>query len=139
MTECDFKGEARLRQSALPLLSVVEDKDERLAVRDALMELHSEFADERMHTTEARVLRLLVECFVETDRPHVLLRDIAERFNAQFALDYGGTASNRWIGSVIRRQLRLTTQKSNGVYVVTRSEWPKIEILAQRFGIERKS
>jgi hypothetical protein len=43
--------------------------------------------------------------------------------------------TNKWVGSFIRRRLRLATAKSGGVYVIPLTERQRLEVLAQRFGV----
>ena len=42
----------------------------------------------------------------------------------------------KWVGGLIRRRLGLVTHKSHGVFVVSRSELPKLPRLCQRYGVD---
>jgi len=83
------------------------------------------------------VLQVTIEAFEKSDGASIPLREIADGFNARHASDYNRFLSNKAIGTVLRKRLRLQTQKSRGVYVVPASELPKIDVLAKRFGVER--
>jgi hypothetical protein len=51
------------------------------------------------------------------------------------AEDLGKPMTNKWVGSFLRGKLRLSTQKSHGVYVVSATERTKIANLASRYGV----
>ncbi|TAL04089.1 MAG: hypothetical protein EPO08_02425 [Rhodospirillaceae bacterium] len=127
--------EPRLNQTALSLLSLVDDADVRSAIQAALVEENANTLSERRETLEGAVLASVVEAFAATDGENVPIRDIAERFNATHRVEYGGPVSNRWIGNMLRKGLRLTPHKSNGIYVVPISEKSKIDVLAKRMGV----
>lgn len=127
--------EPRLNQTALSLLSLVDDPDVRSAMQAALIEENANILSERRETAEGAVLVAVVEAFAAAAGANVTVRDIAERFNAAHCAEYGGPISNKWIGNVLRKGLRLATRKSNGIYVVPISEKPKIDALAARMGV----
>ena len=127
--------EPRLNQTALSLLSLVDDPDVRRVMQAALIEENANILSERRETIEGAVLVSVVEAFAASGGANVTVRDIAERFNATHCVEYGGPMSNKWIGNVLRKGLRLATRKSNGVYVVPVSEKPKIDALAARMGV----
>lgn len=127
--------EPRLNQTALSLLSLVDDPDVRLAMQAALIEENANTLSERRETLEGAVLVSVVEAFAASGSANVSVRDITDRFNAAHCVEYGGPMSNRWIGHVLRKKLRLATRKSNGIYVVPISEKPKIDVLAARMGV----
>jgi hypothetical protein len=43
--------------------------------------------------------------------------------------------TERWIGPIVRRKLRLRTQKVQGVYVVPPTEEPLLKLMFNRYGI----
>lgn len=127
--------EPRLNQTTLSLLSLVDDPEVRRAIQAALIEENANTLSERRETVEGAILVSVVEAFTASAGANVPVRDIAERFNAAHCVEYGGPASNKWIGSVLRKGLRLATRKSSGIYVVPISEKPKIDALAARMGV----
>lgn len=127
--------EPRLNQTAHALLSLVDDPDVRGAVQAALVEENSNVLADRRDTVEGAVLTSVAEAFAAEDGRNVSIRDIAERFNAIHCMEYGGPVSNKWIGTVLRKRLRIATRKSNGIYVVPLSEKPKVVALAARIGM----
>lgn len=129
--------EPRLNQMALSLLSLVDSPALRVEMTDALVRQQADLINERSQTLAAQVLQVTIEAFEKSDGASIPLREIADGFNARHASDYNRFLSNKAIGTVLRKRLRLQTQKSRGVYVVPASELPKIDVLAKRFGVER--
>lgn len=127
--------EPRLNQTALSLLSLIDDAEVRRAVQAALVEENANALSERRDTLEGTVLASVVEAFSEANGASVSVGDITRRFNAAHYAEYGGRVSNRWIGNILRKGLRLTARKTNGTYSIPISERPKVDALAARIGI----
>jgi hypothetical protein len=127
----------RYRQTSLALLSLVDDP----AVRDQIgRELAGEEArvlHERAGTLEAAMLAAVMASFADAAAPHAGVDDIATRFNEHAAAELGRPMTNKWVGSFIRRRLRLVTHKTGGVFVVPREELRRVEALAERYGMQR--
>lgn len=126
--------EPRLNQTASSLLSLIDDPALRAEIQQAFVADYATTVSERRETAEARVLQAACAAFAEADGANVSVGEVADRFNAEHAAEYGGPRSNRWIGHVIRTRLHLTTRKSDGVYVIPATEKPKIEALSARMG-----
>ena len=86
-------------------------------------------------TAEARVLQIAHAALAIANGASVSVGTIADNFNAMHSTEYGGPRSNRWIGHILRTRLHLTTHKSDGIYVLSASELPKIEALVARMGV----
>lgn len=129
--------EPRLNQTALSLLSLVDSSALRAEMTDMLIKQQAELVNERSQTVAAQVLRATIEAFSANAGSSVSIREIADGFNARHSGDYNRFLSNKAVGTVLRKRLRLATQKSRGIYVVPASELPKIDVLAKRFGVER--
>ena len=127
--------EPRLNQTALSLLSLIDDAETRKSIGKTLLQLQEDLVNERGQTLPAQVLQIVAEAFTASDRPSISVREIADGFNARFGEDYDRTLSNKTIGTVLRKHLRLKTQKSNGIYVVPVSERPKVDLLVKRLGV----
>jgi hypothetical protein len=125
----------RANQSAISLLSLIDEPALRKEVADVFMQQEAELRAERSDTAEGGVLAAALAAFAESSGSNVSVRDIADQFNAAHCIEYEGRMSNKWIGYVLRRRLRLATRKSNGVYVVPLSEKPKLNALAARYGL----
>lgn len=120
----------RLNQTALALLSIVDEAGVRDAIADALVTDEARGLEERASNAEMTVLRALVEAFAETPTPSVAVGDLAKRVSRISPERFYLPPTSKWIGWVLRDRLGLMTTKSRGVYVVPQSERPKIERLA---------
>jgi len=125
----------RGNQIASPLLTMIDDPGLRAEIADRLMQEQAEHKYQRRETVEGRVLAILRAAFSESEGAPVNVGAIADRFNAAHGSEYGQPVSTKWIGHIVRKGLRLSTRKSNGVYVVPVFEKPKIDALSARFGV----
>jgi hypothetical protein len=123
----------RMNQIALPLLSLVDDLTLRSEIAALLKREQAERTDRQRETMEARVLAILKEAFEAADKAPVSIGTIADRFNAAHEPEYGQSVSDKWIGQVVRKNLRLSTRRFNSVYIVPATEKPKIDALAARY------
>jgi hypothetical protein len=129
----------RLNQILVPLLSVVEDAAIREEIWRSASSLEHSLYQERASTMEAGVLEVLYRFFGEAGRSHVTVAEVTEAFAAKFGADYERPITNRMIGGVLRKRLRLSVYKSHGIYVIPMSEAPKISQMAVRFGVIENS
>jgi hypothetical protein len=125
--------EPRINQTALSLLSLVDDPETKRSIQQALRDLDASIRTERQQTAEAGVLRAALAAFAEAGRPYVSLRDIALRFNAD---QEEGTATSRWIGYMLRTRFRALPRKSNGIYVLPADQKPLLDAGAARLGFD---
>lgn len=128
-------GDARLNQTALALLSLVEDEETRERIAGFLVRSRERDRGGGRETTDALVLAALVEAFKGADHPHVPVSAVAHIFNSKTLEKSHLPMSNKWVGSVIRTRLQIPTVKSHGVYVVSQTERDRVNALAARLGI----
>ncbi|MGN6150343.1 MAG: hypothetical protein ACTHPD_17555 [Rhizomicrobium sp.] len=127
--------EPRLNQMALALLSLVEDGELRAQIQAHLIADHHDVLRARRDAPEARVLSSVLAAFNAHEGATVSIGTIAEEFNKAFGSEMRLPIEPRWIGKIVRERLHLATKKSNGVYVVPRSELPKLDALIHRLGL----
>lgn len=126
--------EPRLNQTALSLLSLMEDPDLRARVHAEMQREQRRLSAERAASPEGQMVRVLVALFAAPSRGRLSVSAIAEAFN-QGRQDLGQAAvSARWAGWCLRERLKLTPTKSNGVFVLPDSERAKVAALAARYG-----
>jgi hypothetical protein len=128
--------EPRLNQSALALLSLVDDLELRTEMQQAFIADYETTRAERNETAEACVLKAVKAVFDAANGASARVAGVADHFNREHSAEFGGPRSNRWIGYILRTRLHLTTRKSDGVYVGPATEQPKIEALIARMGLE---
>jgi hypothetical protein len=127
--------EPRINQTALALLSLVDDASLRSRIAVHLAGEATRMTDERAGSLEATMLRALGEAIATANSAHVSVASITEAFNRLALPELGHDMTNRWVGSFLRQRLRLTTTKTRGNYVVPATERPRIDALAKRNGV----
>jgi hypothetical protein len=137
-TQLDPGLSARQNQILLPLLSLAESEIVRHEIRRAARCFEAGLFSERSSSMEGGVLEILLGLLADAARGTVSVAEIAAEFRKRHGEDYDKPITNRQIGGILRRKLRLTTWKSHGVYVVPATEKPKVVELAARYGIEQK-
>lgn len=125
----------RLNQILVPLLSIIDDETLREEIRATAASLDTHLYSERSVTTEAGVLEILLAFLNESGRSHVTVAEVTTAFGARHSSDYERPITNRMIGGIIRKRLRLAVYKSHGIYVVPASEHDKVVEMATRFGV----
>jgi hypothetical protein len=126
----------RAKQTSLALLSLIDGEDLRSRLVAHLAGADASTIEERSETHDAAMLAAVTEAFAATPAAYASVKDIADRFNARNAEGFGQPMTNKWVGSFIRRRLRLATTKTGGVYVIPPSERARVSALARRFGVE---
>lgn len=126
--------EPRRNQTALALLSIIDDPAVRQRIASELVGEEARVLNERASSVEATMLRALQGALEASSDP-VAIAEATRRFNAGQA-EGEGLVSNKWAGWFIRTKLRLRTERVRGVYVVPRSETRAITTLAARFGVD---
>ena len=125
--------EPRLNQTALSLLSLMEDAELRARVHAELAREQARLTDARAGSLEGVMVRTLVQLFADPARTRVAVSDVAQAFNREAADQLRQPASAKWTGWFLRERLGLATAKSNGLFVVPASERSRIEGLAARY------
>jgi hypothetical protein len=125
----------RLNQILIPLLSIIDDDRLREEVRESVKSFDREIYAERAASAEAGVLEILAELLSEPGRANIPISEVTASFVGRFGQEYERPISNRFIGGILRRRLRLLTYKSHGVYVVPATEKLKVDQLCIRYGV----
>ncbi len=129
----------RLNQILVPLLSIIDDERLQQEVRDSVKSFDQDLYAERSASAEAGILEVLAEILLEPDRASVPVSEVTVAFVARFGQEYERPITNRFIGGILRKRLRLLTYKSHGVYVVPATEKPKVDQLCIRYGVVERS
>ncbi|MDQ7812759.1 hypothetical protein [Brevundimonas sp.] len=125
----------RLNQTALSLLSLMEDPALRARVHEEMGREQRRLSAERASSPEGLLVQALAELFADPARGRVTVSAVTEAFNRLGAESRTPPASPRQVGWRLRERLKLSTTKSNGVFVVPPGERAKVEALAARYGI----
>jgi hypothetical protein len=126
--------EPRRNQTALALLSLVDDPEARRRIAGELAGEEARVLHERAASPEATMLASLATAFRQGSDA-VSVSEVAEGFNQSIDKE-DAPKSAKWVGWFLRTKLRLRTERVRGVYVVPRSQIGTIRTLAQRHGVE---
>lgn len=127
--------EPRLNQTALALLSIMDDEDTRARLRRELVGYEARALSERASSLEAAMLTALIELREQSQKSAIRISSVSDVLSRKNLSGIEHALTNKRIGWVIRTKLRITTTKSNGVYVIPQSEFARIDALAERFGV----
>jgi len=134
-TLADPTIEPRLNQIFVPLMSVISDSTVRKEVIDVARQYNREMIVERGMDVEAQVLEVIRDVAAESTKGSLTIKEITAAFSERYGEEYEAPVTNKWIGTIIRRKLKLKTQKSHGVYVIPLAERPKLKHLYQKYAI----
>lgn len=127
--------EPRLNQVFVPLLSIIEEPSAREDLLELARRYNKEMITERGHDTEAQVLEIIRDLLASPFNSKLSVKEITNLFIDRYEADYERKITPRWIGSIVRKKLGLATQKSDGVFVIPRSEEPKLSRLYEKYGL----
>ncbi len=132
----DRSIEPRLNQIFAPLLSIIEDSQARKDLQGLAREYNREMIAERGMDMEAQILEIIRDMLASRFMDRLTIKDITSWFCDRHGTEYEKKITPKWIGAVIRKKLRLKTRKSNGAYVISENQSPKLESLYQKYGIK---
>jgi len=124
----------RLNQIYTPLLSLVSDKKIRDEIMSVAKEHNAQIRSDRGLQIEADVLWAIKQC-AQRSQKQISIKQITEIFSSQFSSNYDHRISPKWIGSVVRKKLRLSTRKSNGLYVLGENQKETLERLYAKYDL----
>jgi hypothetical protein len=125
----------RLNQTALALLSLVDDDAMRERIAAHIVGADNATLKESTRSIEADLITTILDAFHESQRPAVGISEITDRLNNMSAQLGHLPVTPKWVGSLVRRKLGVEPAKSHGVYVIPPSERQRIEAIARRRGI----
>jgi len=131
----DTRLSPRINQILTPLLSLIENQKLNDDIKEAVMSFEQNLNAERASSPEAGVLEVIHELSSRTEKSLVPISEITEVFVKKYGKEYDRIITNRYIGGILRKRLRLTTYKSHGIYVMPISEKHKIDELCIRYGV----
>lgn len=124
----------RLNQIYSPLLTLVaSEEDEKKILSFAKAQYVQDKVDAGQRI-EVRVLSIIRGIEARGDKC-ISISDILSQFNQQFGAEYDRRVTHRFIGSIIRKKLRLKTRKRNGLYILCENQKEKLRHLYGKYGI----
>lgn len=129
----DPKIDRRISQIFAPLLSLATDPEIRGIFSRLAREKSDEIRSDRGFQTEADVLSAIKKCL---EKENLSISAITQTFISQSGmLSYERPITAKWIGSVIRKKLRLHTRKKHGVYVLCENQKQKLKRLFGKYNV----
>jgi hypothetical protein len=125
----------RLNQTALALLSIVDDEKARERIACELVGEEARVLSERASSVEGAVLTAVCEAARAVATGSIPLRAVTDAF-CRTTSRARGSITPKSIGFMVRTKLRLPTVKSNGTYAIPATHRPQIAALAARHGIQ---
>jgi hypothetical protein len=127
--------EPRLNQIFVPLLSVIQDPKARQDLKELARQYNREMIADRGLEAEGQVLEIIRDMLASPFETRISVKDVTSWFVARHGEDYEKKVTGKWIGSILRRRLRIRTERRGGVFVIPETEATKIEQLFERYGV----
>ncbi|MCU7933934.1 MAG: hypothetical protein KZQ99_03520 [Candidatus Thiodiazotropha sp. (ex Dulcina madagascariensis)] len=129
----DPRLEPRLNQIFTPLASVMDDSRIQENLRLLATRYQEDIVADRSMDIEAQVLQVIAE--YDSSKTPLYVKVLADRFIERFGVEYDRRITPKWIGSIVRRNLKLRTYKSNGSYAVHLDDSALLARLYERYGV----
>ncbi len=123
----------RGNQTALALLSLIDDEGLRDRIADDLVTAEARVSTKRAASAPVTMVSILRTMFRTAPTPYLTLADVAAVFNDATAARGEQPLSPKAVGWLVRGKLGLETTKTRGVYVIPQSERSKVTALVARY------
>jgi hypothetical protein len=127
--------EPRLAQIFSPLLSMVADESVRLELQQLARQYSGEIAADREMDVEAHILEIIQELLTANPDRRLSVGEVTKTYERRHGDEHEKRPTAKWIGTIIRKRLKLKTTKSHGNYVILTSELVKLPHLYERYGV----
>lgn len=133
--------EPRLNQIICPLASIISDQETLKELRAFIQQYNKQLISDRGMEEAGQVLEIIKDISEPEDTtPEVVsIKDIMEEYILKFGEknDYGKPVNAKWIGWLVRKNLKLKTKRTENGYVIRRDQ-PKLENLYRKYGLVKK-
>ncbi len=126
--------EPRLNQIAIPLMSIIEDREIIKEIQQHIKEYNEKIKTDRTLGYSYQILDAICE-LLDDGYFRPTIHQVAEKFNKDLSISEAITSKK--MGYLIRKTLDLKTERTRDGYVVSESNKGKIEILRKRYGIRK--
>jgi len=131
----DAQLEPRMHQILAPLLSIAVDRQDEDAILKHAKGAQAALDDARGQTLEAEVLTIIKKLMMKEASSGVSVKDIAKYHGKAFLDKTSRPIHPRSMGHTIRTKLNIPTQKSNGVFMVPKSQHQALNRLYERYSV----
>lgn len=130
----DRSIEPRLNQIAVPLMSVIEDADLILEIKQLIKGYNENIKTDRTLGYHYQILETICE-LLDSGYQKPTIKQIADIYNKD--LSYSEQITAKKMGYLVRKILDLKTEKTRDGYTLSESNQEKIETLRNRYGIKQ--
>ena len=128
--------EPRLNQIAIPLMSIIEDREIIKEIQQHIKEYNEKIKTDRTLGYSYQILDAICE-LLDDGYFRPTIHQVAEKFNKDLSISEAITSKK--MGYLIRKTLDLKTERTRDGYVVSESNKEKIGILRKRYDIRKNS
>jgi hypothetical protein len=129
--------EPRLNQIIVPLKSIVDDKTFRDELASVARDLQASLIANWGLELETQLLEVIRDLH-DSNAGAISIKAITSLFLERHGNQYDSKITHRWIGGILRRKLHLQPQKGHSTYVIPVSEFPHLDVLFRKFGVDPK-
>lgn len=140
----DRKVEPRLNQIIVPLASIISDPKTLKILKEFIRGYNKQLIFDRGMEEAGQVLEIIkginkpeIEEVVQDTIP---VKDITSRYIEEYGekTDFGKHVNSKWIGWIIRKNLKLKTFRTEDGYIIPKSEQERLENLYRKYGLLEK-
>lgn len=117
---------------------MTEDEETRGAILNLAAQMHRDGVTDRGMDIEAHVLQTIREAVASGVR-ELGIGDLARAFAVRYPAETDRPMTPKWLGFIVRRRLRLRTEKRHGVFLIADGERAKLPRLLERYGLSDAS
>jgi len=137
----DKEIEPRLNQIVVPLASIINDEGLLKSLKKSIRNYNKQLIADRGLEEASQVLEVIKSIskpdFEEFGSEVVSVKLVMSCYIEKFGLktDFGKDVNAKWIGWIIRKNLKLKTKRTEDGYVIPESEKDKLDNLYNKYGL----
>lgn len=140
----DRSIEPRLNQIIIPLASVISDEETREELKSFIREYNAQLVSDRGMGETGQILEIIKDINkpeTEEVTPGIVsIKLITAHYIEERGdkTDVGKQVNEKWVGWIIRKNLKLKTVRTEDGYIIPKSEQEKLENLYRKYGLSEK-
>jgi predicted house-cleaning noncanonical NTP pyrophosphatase (MazG superfamily) len=139
----DKSIEPRLNQIIVPLASIISDQEIVEQLKFFIKEYNEQLISDRGMEEAGQVLEIIKKIISPAIKPDgwaVSIKEITSRYMEEYGdkTDSGKPVNTKWIGWILRKNLKLKTKREERGYIIPKPEIQKLENLFRKYGIKNE-
>lgn len=133
----DKSIEPRLNQIVVPLASIISDQEVLKGLKISIREYNAQLISDRGMGPAGEILEIIQNIKSTKNAQIILLKDISSYYIEKYSekTDSGKQINPKWVGWILRKDLKLKTRRTQDGFIIRESEKEKLENLFRKFGI----